>query len=277
MPLAVLVFFALQRRSTLLGTTLRDWAIAQVAEASDSVYQLSMGRTHLSLFSGRIVIDSMRLVTDTSRNDFRADPLPVITATASGCRVLGVDTWQLLVARGVNARLFRCDAIDAAVLETVRDTVSAQPAAAKAPAAMPFSRDSIVLPALLPVIVVHRTELPRLSLDYTRRARGGATTHVTLQRLNIQLRETRIDPAVRRGKRKALFSEQALVTADLLTLGGTKQAVVLGRLRGNLTDSTLALDAIVLGPPASDADWIKAQERRSDLIRFHLDSARFRG
>ena len=276
-PLAVLLFLSLQRRSTLLGTMLRDWAIAQVAEASDSVYQLSIGRAHLSLLGGRIVIDSMRLVTDTSRNDFRAHPLPVITATATGCRVLGIDTWQLLVARGVIARLFRCDAIDAAVLETVRDTVSAHPAAATAPAAMSFVRDSIMLPALLPIIVVHSTEMPRLSLDYTRRARGGATTHVTLQRLNIQLRETRIDPAVRPGKRKPLFSEQALVTADLLTLGGAKQAVVLGRVRGNLTDSTLALDAIVLGPPASDADWVKAQGQRSDLIRFHLDSARFKG
>jgi len=124
---------------------------------------------------------------------------------------------------------------------------------------------------------VHGTELPRLSLDYSRRGRGGATTHFTLQRLSIQLRETRIDPGVRPRDRKPLFSEQAVVTADLLTLGGEEQAVVLGRLRGNLTDSTLALDAIVVGPPASDADWLKAQKRRSDLIRFHLDSARFKG
>ena len=143
---------------------------------------------------------------------------------------------------------------------------------------MPFSRDSIMLPALLPVIVVHRTELPRLSLDYTRRARGGAATHVTLQRLNVQLRETRIDPAVRRGKRKALFSEQALVTADLLTLGRGEA----GGRAGPAARRT---------SPTRRWRWTRSswdhrspmrtgsrhRKGGSDLIRFHLDSARFKG
>ncbi|MBP2648519.1 MAG: hypothetical protein H6Q77_2143 [Gemmatimonadetes bacterium] len=276
--LAALVYHAAQRRGTVLEAALRDWAINEVSGATDSVYQLSVGGLRLSVFPGRITFDSMRLSTDTMRNDFRADPYPVLTATAAGCRLMGIDTWRLMMARGVSARLFRCDEIKATVFEVVRDRPPVQPAVANPRGGVPFVRDSIELPALLPTIILRKTELPRVSLDYRRRVRGGAETRVHLERLNVQLRGTRIDPSVPPEARRPLFSDQAVVTADTLkVVEGTDRAVMLGRLRANLTDSTLALDSIIMGPPQSDAEWVKAQQKRTDLIRLQLDSARFHG
>ena len=277
LALAALVYFAAQRRGTVLEAVLRDWAIGEVAGATDSVYQLSIGGVRLSLLPGRITFDSMRLSTDTARNDFRADPYPVLTVTATGCRLMGIDTWRLLMARGVSARLFRCSEIRAAVLEVVRDRPPVQ-LAGNPRGGVPFVRDSIQLPMLLPTIILQRTELPRVSLDYTRRVRGGAETRVHLERLAVQLRATRIDPSVPPEARRPLFSEEAVVTADTLrVVGGTERAVMLGRLRASLTDSTLSLDSIIMGPPQSDAEWVKAQRKRTDLIRLQLDSARFQG
>ena len=278
LALAALAYHAAQRRGTVLEATLRDLVINEVAVATDSVYQLSVGGVRLSVFPGRITFDSMRLSTDTARNDFRADPYPVLTATATGCRLTGIDTWRLLMARGVSARLFHCDEIRAAVLEVVRDRPPVQAAFANPKGGVPFVRDSIQLPALLPTIILERTELPRLSLDYRRRVRGGAETRVILERLNVQLRGTRIDPSVPPEARRPLFSDQAVVSADSLeVVGGTERAIRFGRLRGNLTDSTLSLDSIIMGPPQSDAEWVKAQRKRTDLIRLQLDSARFQG
>lgn len=278
LALAALGYYAAQRRGTLLEAALRDWAISEVAEATDSVYRLALGGVRFSAFPGRITFDSMRLSTDTARNDFRADPYPVLAASATGCRMLGIDTWRLMMARGVSARLFRCDEIKAAVLEVVRDRQPVQSAAANPRGGVPFVRDSIQLPLLLPTIILQRIELPRVSLDYTRRVRGGAETHVHLERLAVQLRETRIDPSVPPEARRPLFSDQAVVVADSLeVVGGKERAIRLGRLRANLTDSTLSLDSITVGPPQSDAEWLKAQPKRTDLIRFHLDSARFHG
>lgn len=275
---ALLAMFV-RRRGTLVEAGLRDWLIGEVAGATDSVYQLAVGNLQLSLFPGRISIDSLRLVTDTTRNDFRADPYPVLTATASGCRVTGIGTLDLLTARGVKARLFRCDQITATVLEVVRERAPVQSAAAADPrGGIPFLRDSLQLPALLPIFVLDRTELPAMSLDYTRRSRSGAETHVTLERLSIALTGTRLDPAIPPRSRKPLFSERAVVSADTLeVLGSKQQSAVLGHMRLSLTDSTLSLDSVVVGPRQSDEEWVKAQKVRSDRIRFQLDSARFRG
>ena len=78
---AALISFVVDRRSRVIETVLRDWASRQVAAATDSTYQLSVSGVDLSVMGGRIIIDSIRLVTDTLRNDFRAEPLPVLNAT----------------------------------------------------------------------------------------------------------------------------------------------------------------------------------------------------
>ncbi len=274
----VLVVLLARRRGNLVEAGLREWLISEVAAASDSVYRLSVGRLRLGLVPGRIQIDTLRLTTDTVRNDLRADPFPVLAVSAAGCRVTGVDTWRLLMARGVEARLVRCDAIHATALEVVREHAPVQPATETRGGAMQFVRDSVALPALVPVILVHRTELPRLSLEYTRRSRSGAETHVSLDRLAIGLTGTRIDPAVPARARRVLFSEEAIITADTLNvLDSDQQSVRLGHMRLSLTDSTLMLDSVVVQPRQTDAEWVKAQEQRKDRIRFRLDSARIRG
>lgn len=276
-PAVGLVYFVIDRRSRVIETVLRDWASRQVAAATDSSYQLSVSGVDLSILSGRIIIDSLRLVTDTARNDFRAEPLPVLNATATGCGVRGVNVWGLLLGRGVNARLFRCEGIKASVLEVVRPRVPVKPAAETPKSVVPLVSDSIHLPALLPVIVVHGTELPNMSIDYTRRASDSSETHVSLERLGLVLRETRIDPAVPPKARRPLFSDQALVSATALEVGSKQRSILLGRVRANLTDSTLAIDSVVIGPPMTDAEWLKLQKTRRDLIRMQLDSARIRG
>ena len=278
LALAALGYFAAQRRGTLLEAALRDWAISEVAGATDSVYALAIAGVRFTAFPGRITFDSMRLTTDTVRNDFRRDPYPVLTATATGCRLQGIDTWQLVMARGLHARLFHCDEITTAVFEAVPDRPSAEPAAYGTKGGIPFVRDSIELPALLPVITFQKTELPRVTLDYSRRTRAGVESHIRLERLALQLRETRVDPAVPPEKRKPLFSEEALLTADTLAVQGHKlQPTVLGRLRMNFTDSTLLINSVVVGPRQSDAEWIRERKTRADLIRMRLDSARFSG
>ncbi len=276
-PAIGLVWFVIDQRSRVIETLLRDWASRQVASATDSTYQLAVSGVDLSVLSGRIIIDSIRLVTDTSRNDFRAEPLPVLTASAVGCGVRGVDVWGLLLGRGVNARLFRCEGISGTVLEVVRPQVPVRPAAETSKPVLPLVSDSIHLPALLPIIVIRNTELPNISLDYTRRGTDSAESHVTLERLGLVLRETRIDPAVPPKARRPLFSRQALLSATALEMGNEERSVLLGQVRANLTDSTLAIDSFVVGPTMPDAEWVKAQKQRKDLIRLELDSARFRG
>ena len=274
---AALFAFVVDRRSKVIETVLHDWASRQIAEATDSTYQLSVSGVDLSVMLGRITIDSIRLHTDTLRNDFRAEPLPVLTAMATGCGVRGVNVWSLLLGRGVNARLFRCEGISAAVLEVVRRRVPVKPAAETPKAAMPLVSDSIHLPSVLPLILVHNTELPNISLDYTRRATDSSEMHVTLERLGLVLRETRIDPAVPPKARRPLFSKQALVSATSLEVGNEDRSVLFGQMRANLTDSTLALDSVVVGPTLPDAEWFRQQKQRRDLVRMQLDSARLRG
>jgi len=274
---AGLIAFIVDRRSRVIETLLRDWASRQVAAATDSTYQLSVSGVDLSVLGGRITIDSIHLVTDTSRNDFRSEPLPVLTATATGCGVRGVNVWVLLLGGGVNARLFRCEAIHGDVLEVVRRRDAVKSAIETPRSAISVVSDSIHLPSLLPVIVIHGTELPNISLDYTRRASDSSEMHVTLQQLTLVLRGTRIDPAVPPKARRSLFSEQAIVSANALEVGSEAQSIKFGQMRANLTDSTLALDSVVIGPTLTDAEWVKQQKQRKDLIRIQLDSARIRG
>ena len=82
------------------------------------------------------------------------------------------------------------------------------------------------------------------------------------------LRETRIDPAVPPKARRSLFSDQALVSATALEVGGKQQSILLGQVRANLTDSTLGIDSVVIGPPMADGEWLKLQTHRRDLIRM---------
>lgn len=115
-------------------------------------------------------------------------------------------------------------------------------------------------------------------MAYARRGAGGNITRVSLERLAIALRDTRIDGASSPRTRKPLFSESAVVTADTLQVSNSKQqSIVLGRVHLNLTDSTLLLDSVVAGPRESDAEWIKLQKQRRDLIRLRVDSARLEG
>lgn len=274
---AALISFVVDRRSRVIETLLRDWASRQIAAATDSTYQLSVSGVDLSVLGGRITIDSVHLATDTMRNDYRSEPLPVLTATATGCGVRGVNVWILLLGGGVNARLFRCEAIRGDVLEVVRRRDPVKSATESPKSAISIVNDSIHLPSLLPVIVIHGTELPNISLDYTRRASDSSEMRVHLQRLTLVLRETRIDPGVPPKARRSLFSEQAIVSATALEVGNEARSIMFGQMRANLTDSTLALDSVVIGPTLTDAEWVKQQKRRKDLIRMQLDSARFRG
>ena len=278
--ITVVVLFALsiRRRGSVLEVGLRDWAIGEVAGATDSVYQLALAGVRLDVFAGRMIIDSLRLVTDTARNDYRADRYPVLTAEARGCRITGIDTWALLMARGVKADLFRCDDIAVSMAEVARPEVPTRPATENPRSGVPFLRDSLTLPALVPRIEITETQLPRLSLAYARRGAGGYITRVSLERLAIALHNTRIDEAGSGRGRKPLFSESAVVTADTLQVSNNKQqSIVLGRAHLNLTDSTLVVDSIVAGPRETDAEWIKLQKRRRDLIRMRIDSVRFQG
>ena len=77
--------------------------------------------------------------------------------------------------------------------------------------------------------------------------------------------------------RRSLFSEQAIVSATALEVGSEARSILFGQMRANLTDSTLALDSVVIGPTLTDAEWLKQQKQRKDLIRIQLDSARIRG
>ena len=159
------------------------------------------------------------------------------------------------------------------MLEVVRRRDPVKSAAETPKAAVPLVSDSIHLPVMLPVIVVHGTELPNISLDYTRRARDSSEMRITLERLSLVLRETRIDPAVPPKARRSLFSEQAIVSATALEAGNEARSILFGQVRANLTDSTLALDSVVIGPTLTDAEWLKQQKQRKDLIRIQLDSA----
>ena len=274
---AGLIAFVIDRRSRVIETLLRDWASRQVAAATDSTYQLSVSGVDLSVLGGRITIDSIHLVTDTARNDCGSEPLPVLTATATGCGVRGVNVWVLLLGGGVNARLFRCEAIHGDVLEVVRRRDAVKSAIETPRTAISVVSDSIHLPSLLPVIVIHGTELPNISLDYRRRASDSSQMHVTLQQLTLVLRGTRIDPGVPPKARRSLFSDEAIVSATALEVGSEARSIKFGQMRANLTDSTLALDSVVIGPTLTDAEWVKQQKQRKDLIRIQLDSARIRG
>jgi hypothetical protein len=86
---AALFAFVVDRRSKVIETVLHDWASRQIAEATDSTYQLSVSGVDLSVMLGRITIDSIRLHTDTLRNDFRADPCPCLPPRRRGAACEG--------------------------------------------------------------------------------------------------------------------------------------------------------------------------------------------
>ena len=279
LALAALVYFAAQRRGTLLEAVLRDWAIGEVAGATDSVYQLSIGGVRLSLLPGRITFDSMRLVDGHSAERLPRRSLPRADRDCNGVPLDGHRHLAPADGPGCERPALPLQRDQGCGSRSGSRPTASAAAAGNPRGGVPFVRDSIQLPVLLPTIILQRTELPRVSLDYTRRSSGVAPRRrVHLERLAVQLRATRIDPSVPPEARRPLFSEEAVVTADTLkVVGGTEQAVMLGRLRASLTDSTLSLDSIIVGPPQSDAEWVKAQRKRTDLIRLQLDSARFQG
>ncbi len=275
---AIIGFVALTQRNAFLDNVLRDWAISAIASASDSVYHLSVSRLRVTAFPGRIVVDTLQLTTDTARNEYRAVRLPVLTVKATGCRVTGINTLRLVFQQGLVASSIGCDSITASALETVRPEVPVQSSAASARPGVPILGDSLHLPGAIPVIIVGRTSLPRLALQFTQRFADSTASVFDLQRLAIELRNTRIDPSVPLERRRPLMSEVALLSADTLqVLGSGQTAFSMGRLRVNLTDSSVALDSVRLGPVQPDAEWTRQQKVRRDRVRVTLDSARFHG
>lgn len=276
----ILTWRFVQRWDQFLESKVRPWAEAEVLRMSDGAYALRMGTLAFSAFPGRIAIDTLRITTDSARNQRRPRPLADVTALVVDCELRGINTWQLIKRGGLSASRFTCTKIDVVADLPALAATKPHPAATPVPKhAFLAPEESIRLPPLIPLVEVDRLELPLISLDINRHGKS-ADQRIHVSRLFADIRGTRIVSGEAAGTR-TLFSDHVEVGGQGLSFrtgsGADETAVVLGGLRINLTDSVIALQGFRVGPALDDAAWRARQRVRKDLVRFALDSGTLAG
>jgi hypothetical protein len=197
----------------------------------------------------------------------------MLHARATGCRISKVSVVGLMVGKKFDAGAMGCDAVVTAVELAPVTTTQQEPARIAQPAQLAPPREQILKPPLgIRKFEISNIAFPALQFSLRRtRARGEASFEVA----HARLMGTRVDfdPTARPGTPEAFVSVGLrLEASDLLVKPDPLSAYSLGGIDIGLSDSTLSLRALSLGPTVSDEEWRQHQKVRRDRIRFSLDT-----
>ena len=257
-------------------TSLGEWAVAEISERTRGVYTLVLGDLDFSPLSGSMSFDSAVVVTDTALNRSLGHPLPMLSIRATGCRLSKVGVLGLMLFKRFDAGAMGCDALVTAVqLAPAADRTQppANAQAARPPATVDSSPHQILEPPLgIRKFEISNISFPALQFSLRRtKVRGEASFDIAHARLMGT--KVEFDPTAKPGTPEAFMSiGLRLGASDLKFKPDPLSEYSLGEIDIGLSDSTLSLRALSLGPSVSDDEWSRRQTKRRDRIRFSLDS-----
>ena len=239
---AIIVAAARWRAAWVASELLRDWAAERLAQESDGVYQLQLGRIRFSLTEQRVSVDSIALTTLAPVNADQRQPLPDLAVTLRGCRISGVHVLTLIRNAGLVAASLGCQSgtLAMAIPRRIRATPS-DPATPKP--FLVFQRE-VRLPRYAPRIRIARVVFPRIAID-VRLPRARGTTRLELGMLQWSMGDLVIDPSDPAAAARPLFSRTIdLLATDFVAHPSRTTAVHVDTLRTSLTDSTIDIRGI---------------------------------
>lgn len=257
-------------------TSLGEWAVAEISERTRGVYTLVLGNLDFRPLTGRMSFDSAVVVTDTALNRSRGYPFPTLRARATGCRISRVSVLGLMLFKRFEADAMGC--------KLVATAVELAPAAARAKAPTPAPQrpkaitDSGPRQILKPPLGIRKFEISNIafptlqfSLRRARGARGQASFEIAHARFVGD--KVEFDPTATPGTPEAFFSVGLRVGgSDIAFRPDPLTLYSLGGIDIGLSDSTLSLSKLSLGPSVTDSEWVQHLKTRRDRIRFSLDS-----
>jgi hypothetical protein len=273
-------YFGAQRASHIATGLLRSWGTGAVSEASDSVYQLTLGAVDFSWSLRRVTVDSMRLTTNGGRNAQRHQPLANLQLLVTGCRISGIQVVRLVRGRGLEATSFGCDsgAVTVVVPRRTPDSAGgAAPVAAAQDSAHPAPRGflvlqrSLTLPASAPHIRIARVSFPHLGFDFRlQHARTGDAT-LQLERLQWHMTGLEIDPSDPAAALRPLFSRTIRATAEnFVAYPDSVTMISVRSLTASLTDSTVEVLGAGIAPRLDDAAYARASRYSRTRVEAQL-------
>ena len=266
-----IVVFLVGRASRIANRLLTDWAVATVAEESDSVYQLTLSRVQVNWARRRVRVDSIAVATHRGANARRPQSLPGLHLALHGCTISGVHIVTLARGGGLIADSFGCRT-GSLLVEMPRS-----PGPAPAERAFVERKPFLVFqrglrpPLYAPRVRIARVVFPHLAVDVRlpRTARGAI--RLQLERLRWSMGELAIDPADTAAAFRPLFSRTIELAANtFITHSDRRTAIRVGLLRTSLTDSTLEVRGVGFAPNGSNAAFTRSRRYRSDLVRLSV-------
>ena len=260
-----------------IETGLGRWAVAEVAERSHGVYRLVLGDLDFRPVGGSMSFDSAVVVTDTALNRALGAPFPTLSVRAVGCRISKVSVLRLMLAKRFEARAMGCGVVSTAI-------VLAPPGADPPPAQAdsPRRADSVPggarpprqlqAPLGIRIFEISNIAFPALQFSLRRVGLKGEASF-EIEQARFMGDEAHFNPTATPGSPEAFWSRGVRLEASNLRFRPTALSqLALGAIDIGLTDSTLSLGHLTVGPTVTDEEWKRNQKVRSDRIKFSLDT-----
>jgi hypothetical protein len=245
---ALLVAALWWRAVAVTRRLLREDAPASIAEKSENVYRVAVGRVGFNPLSRRLSVDTITVTTNDSVNAARRVPRTGLRLAFRDCAMRGVRVLKLIFRQGLDAETFGCAAVTAAV-DVPRGAAAApdsSPAQVPERAFFELQR-SLRLPASAPQVRVRRIDFPQVALDF-RLARA----RLQLERLRWLMTGFLVDPADSTAAARPLFSDSVEIgAAHFVGQLDSVTAITVEALRLSLSDSTLDIGGIAFAPSRS--------------------------
>src|SRR3982751_5948108 len=132
----LLVLGAVWWRATwVVNHLLHSEAPRVIAEKSDAVYRLEVGRVRFRPLQRRIIVDSIHLTTNQDVNARRPSPRTALRLEFHNCTLAGMHIFTLVARRGLSAESFGCADVRADAQVPALRRAAPEPDSAFAPAA----------------------------------------------------------------------------------------------------------------------------------------------
>jgi hypothetical protein len=259
------------RASGIVKLLLRSWAVEAVAQQSQGVYRLELGRVRLNWLLRRVAVDSVRLTTNVGVNARRAQPLAEMHLALDRCTVSGVHLVALVRGRGFVAGSFGCRE------GSIEVTVARHPPGA---AIQPFL---VLAPVPVPPASVQRLRIahvvfPDLALRVRLPRAGRGEARFALEHVRFSLTDFAIDPADSAAASRPLFSRVVELAADsFVARPDSFTAARVAHFRASLTDSTLDAEGLAFAPSVTVAAFERRGPFRRDVNRVSGARVRVQG
>ena len=214
----LLVLGAVWWRATwVVNHLLHSEAPRVIAEKSDAVYRLEVGRARFRPLRRRIIVDSIHLTTNQDVNAQRPRPRTALRLEFHNCTIAGMHIFTLIAGRGLIAESFGCADVRAAAQVPAPSRVAPQPDSAITPAAVRQAffvlQQGLRLPEFAPRVRVARIDFPHAALDFRVQWARGQVARLELEHLEWHMLDFAIDPADSGTTSRPLFSRKTDIAA----------------------------------------------------------------